>query len=80
MAGRHNSVIRDWSAHAPPDVFSEDCRDAEHNVVAAVVAGHACRAGGFPVMATAGSGHLGITPSSAQQDGVLPDCQGQHDG
>lgn len=41
IAGDHNGVIRAWDGHAAAQIFSQECSEAEHHVVAAVVASYA---------------------------------------
>jgi len=75
----HNSVSRVRSGHAAASLLSKECADAEHDMVAAAVASHARGVGRSPVVAAARGGRLQVTPYSAQQRGVLPNCQCQYD-
>ena len=72
-----NRVTAIQGRHTAPLTLAQE-RSAEQYSVAAVVATDN-RCGGPIVMAPARGGRLGATPRSAQQRGVWPNCQCQHD-
>jgi hypothetical protein len=67
-----------WSSDGAPWVLSEEC-DAEHRLVATVAPCHSRGVGRFLMVAAARGGRLLVTPRSAKQRGVRPNCQRQHD-
>ena len=76
----HDAVLRVRSAGSSPYVLADKCRRPRHELRAAVVSGHARRRGLMLVLAGATSPPRRMTPDPAQQRGVLPYRQRQHDG
>ena len=81
MAGNHTGVINVWSGHTAPHVLPEELHGG-HGYLVALIAGGVRnpRRGsrGLVVGAWARGGHRRVTPCSAQQRGIWPNCQCQH--
>ena len=78
IAGHRGGVIRVGNGHVAAHVFSEECSEAEHHVVAAAVASHARWGDRVLVVAPPRGDRLRVTPCYAQQRGVRPHRQRQH--
>ena len=66
--------------HSTPNVFTNEGRDADHHGTGVVVR-HARRRCPILVVLALGGGDLTrMTQHVAQQPGILPDCEYQHDG
>jgi hypothetical protein len=72
-------VLDIWSRQTGPHVLSNECGHSGRRAVAVIVTGHARRRGRVLMVAFSSGGLVRMTPHVAQEGGVLPHCQRQHD-